>query len=238
MMHKKGSLRFQAVQIIEKSLARLQEQRLVLGIFGRTGHARLRRHNERRHFPRRNVFSHFACLDPAGERGRHGLSPRDVGVLQRLAEFYIKGRHLLRQIIQRTAMHQPGVGNRPFGALAKDALQIGNWIGRIGERIGPLLREIRMNDLPHNRESQIFFALEVMKERAFSRARFINDPIETTALESVFVKFVESSLEDFSSRVFWRSGVGRFHSIFEDTDQSVCVNAQIFSSNVGHTIGN
>jgi len=95
-----------------------------------------------------------------------------------------------------------------------------------------------MNDLPHNRVSQIFFALEVMKHCAFGRTRFINDAIEATALESVFVKFVESSLEDFSSRVFWRSGVGRFHSISEDTDQSVCVNVQIFSSNVGHTIGN
>src|SRR5438309_11441854 len=49
--HKKESLRFQAVQIIEKSIARLQQQLLVLGVFGRTGHARLRRHDERRHFP-------------------------------------------------------------------------------------------------------------------------------------------------------------------------------------------
>src|SRR6267142_1046885 len=125
-----------------------------------------------------------------------------------------------------------------FGALAKDALQIGNWISRIGERIGPLLLEMRMNDLPHNRVPQMFFALEVMKQCAFGRSRIIYDAIEATALESVFVKFVESSLEDFSSRVLCRSGVGRFHSISEDTDQSVCVNVQIFSSNVGHTIGN
>ena len=111
-------------------------------------------------------------------------------------------------------MHQPALGNLPFGALAEDALQIGNWIGRIGEGIGPLLLEIRINDLPHNRVSQVFFALEVMKHGAFGRARFINDAIEATALESVFVKFVESSLEDFSSRVFWRSGGGRFHSMF------------------------
>src|SRR5437867_13007097 len=70
-----------------------------------------------------------------------------------------------------------------------------------------------MNELPHNRVSQIFFALEVMKQCAFGRARFINDAIETTALKSVFVKFVESSLEDFSSRVFWRSGGCRSHSL-------------------------
>src|SRR5260370_75724 len=111
-------------------------------------------------------------------------------------------------------MHQPAIGNLPFRALAKDALQIGNWIGRIGERIGPLLVETRMNDLPHNRVSQIFFALEVMKQCAFGRARFINDAIKTTALKSVLVKFVKSSLEDFSSRVFWRSGGGRSHSLF------------------------
>src|SRR5215831_12912575 len=78
---KKESLRFQAVQIIEKSLARLQQQLLVLGVFGRTGHARLRRHDERRHFPRRNVSSHFACLDPAGERGLHGFSPSEIDLL-------------------------------------------------------------------------------------------------------------------------------------------------------------
>ena len=90
-INKKEFLRFQTVQIIEKSLARLQEQRLVLGVFGRTGHARLRHHDERRHFPRRNVFSHFACLDPAGERRRHGLSPRAIDLLQRVAEFFIKG---------------------------------------------------------------------------------------------------------------------------------------------------
>src|SRR5215470_8983447 len=101
-------------------------------------------------------------------------------------------------------MHQPAIGNLPFGALAKDALQIGNWIGRIGERIQPLLLEMRINDLPHNRVSQIFFALEVMKHCAFGRTRFINDAIEATALESVFVKFVESGFEDSLSRVFGR----------------------------------
>src|SRR6266403_3413141 len=128
-------------------------------------------------------------------------------------------------------MHQPAVGNLLFGALAEDALQIGNWISRIGERIRPVLDELRMNDLPHNRVSQIFFAREVMKQCAFGRARSINDAIETTALKSVFVKFVKRSLEDFSSRVFWRSGGGRFHSMPEDTDQSVCVNVQICFSN-------
>src|SRR5262245_11502437 len=109
-------------------------------------------------------------------------------------------------------MHQPAIGNLPFGALAKDALQIGNWIGRIGERIGPLLLEMRMNDLQHNRMSQMFFALEVMKQCAFGRARFINDAIETTALESVPVKFVKRGLQDFSARVFWCSGRGCLHS--------------------------
>jgi hypothetical protein len=94
-------------------------------------------------------------------------------------------------------MHQPAIGNLPFGALTKDALQVGNWIGRIGERIGPLLLEMRMNDLPHNRVPQIFFALEVMKQCAFGRTCVINDAIETTALESVPVKFVESGLQNF-----------------------------------------
>src|SRR5262245_23026288 len=91
IIHKKESLRFQTVQIIEKSMARLQQYLLVLSVFGRTGHARLHRDDERRHFPRRNVFSHFACLDPAGERGCHGLSPRDIDLLERLAEFFVKG---------------------------------------------------------------------------------------------------------------------------------------------------
>ena len=108
-------------------------------------------------------------------------------------------------------MDQPAIGDLPFGALAKDALQIGNWIGRIGERIGPLLLETRMNDLPHNRVSQIFFALEVMKHCAFGRTRFINDAIEATALESVFVKFVESGIEDSLSRVFGRPLGGYSH---------------------------
>jgi hypothetical protein len=78
----------------------------------------------------------------------------------------------------------------------------------------------------------MFFALEVMKQCAFGRARFINDAIETTTLKSVFVKFVKRSLEDFSSRVSWRSGGGRFQSMSEDTDQSVCVNVQISFSNL------
>src|SRR5216684_2745472 len=108
-------------------------------------------------------------------------------------------------------MHQPAVGNLPFGALAEDALQIGNWIGRIGEGIGPLLLELRMNDLPHNRVSQIFFALEVMKHCAFGRTRFINDAIEATALESVFVKFVESGIEDSLSSLFGRPFGGYSH---------------------------
>src|SRR5215471_14426920 len=111
-------------------------------------------------------------------------------------------------------MHQPAIGNLLFGALAKDALQIRDWIGRIGERIGPLLLEMRMNDLPHNRVSQIFFALEVMKHCAFGRTRFINDAIETTALKSVFVKFIKGRVEDFRSGVFWRSGRGCLHSSF------------------------
>src|SRR5262249_30948096 len=108
-------------------------------------------------------------------------------------------------------MHQPAIGNLPFGALAKDALQIGNWIGRMGERIGPLLLETRMNDLTHNRESQMFFALKVMKQCAFVRARTIHDAIETTALKSVLVKFVKSGIEDSLSRVLWRSGRGCLH---------------------------
>src|SRR5882757_1003556 len=108
-------------------------------------------------------------------------------------------------------IHQSAVSNRPFCALAKDALQIGNWIGRMGERIGPLLREMRMNDLPHNRVSQIFFALEVMKQCAFGRTRIIYDAIEATALESVFVKFVESGIEDSLSRVFGRPVGGYSH---------------------------
>ena len=108
-------------------------------------------------------------------------------------------------------MHQPAIGNLPFGALAKDALQIGNWIGRIGERIGPLLLEMRMNDLPHNRVSQIFFAFEVMKHCAFGRTRFSNDAIETTAQKSVFVKFVESGIEDSLSLVFGRRVGGYSH---------------------------
>src|SRR5438132_6032751 len=111
-------------------------------------------------------------------------------------------------------MHQPAIGNLPFGALAKDALQIGNWIARIGERIGPLLLQMRMNDLPHNRVSQIFFALEVMKERAFGRASSVHDPVDASSLESVFVKFVKRCLEDFSSRIFRASLGGRFHSMF------------------------
>src|SRR5215813_8995824 len=108
-------------------------------------------------------------------------------------------------------MHQPAIGNLPFGALAKDALQIGNWIGRIAERIGPLLLEMRMNDLLHNRVPQIFFALEVMKQCALGRTRIIYDAIEATALESVFVKFVESGFEDSLSRVFGRPVGGYSH---------------------------
>jgi hypothetical protein len=68
-----------------------------------------------------------------------------------------------------------------------------------------------MNDLPHNRVSQIFFAREVMKQCAFGRARSTNDAIETTALKSVFVKFVESGIEDSLSRVFGRPVGGYSH---------------------------
>src|SRR6266513_275591 len=81
----------------------------------------------------------------------------------------------------------------------------------MGERIGPLLLEIRMNDLPHNRVPQMFFALEVMKQCAFGGTRIIYDAIEATALESVFVKFVESGIKDSLSRVFGRPVGGYFH---------------------------
>src|SRR5437899_5560022 len=70
-----------------------------------------------------------------------------------------------------------------------------------------------MNDLPHNRVSQIFFALEVMKQSAFGGTRFNYDAIEATALESVFVKFVERGIEDSLSRVFGRTLGGGFHSL-------------------------
>src|SRR2546426_6447371 len=124
-------------------------------------------------------------------------------------------------------MHQPAVSNLRFGALAKDALQIGNWIARMRERIGPLLLEIRLNHLPHNCDAQIFFALEVMKQCAFGRTRFIYDAIEAAALESVFVKFVESGIEDSLSRVFGRSVGGYSHCAYH-TDQSVCRQVQFF----------
>jgi hypothetical protein len=65
-----------------------------------------------------------------------------------------------------------------------------------------------------------------MKHCAFGGTRFNYDAIEATALESVFVKFVERGIEDSLSRVFGRSLGGGFHSILENTDQSVCVNVQ------------
>src|SRR4029077_9715840 len=71
--------------------------------------------------------------------------------------------------------------------------------------------ETRMNDLPHNRVSQISFAREVMKHGAFRRTRFIYDAIEATALESVLVKFVESGIENSLSRVFGRPVGGYSH---------------------------
>jgi hypothetical protein len=54
----------------------------------------------------------------------------------------------------------------------------------------------------------------MMKQCAFSRASVGHDVIDASALKSVFVKFVKSSLEDFSSRVFWGSGGDRFHLMF------------------------
>src|SRR5215467_13079017 len=72
-----------------------------------------------------------------------------------------------------------------------------------------------MNDLPHNRVSQIFFALEVMKQCAFRRTRITYDAIEATALESVFVKFVESGIEDSLSRVFGRPVGGYSHYAYQ-----------------------
>ena len=81
----------------------------------------------------------------------------------------------------------------------------------MGERIGPLLLEIRLNHLPHNCDAQIFFALEVVKQCAFGRSRIIYDAIEATALESVFVKFVESGIKDSLSRVFGRPLGGYSH---------------------------
>jgi hypothetical protein len=72
---------------------------------------------------------------------------------------------------------------------------------------------MRMNDLPHNRVSQIFFALEMMKECALGRTRIICDAIEATALESVFVKFVESGIEDSLSRILGRPVGGYSHYV-------------------------
>src|SRR5439155_15207201 len=74
---------------------------------------------------------------------------------------------------------------------------------------------------------KIFFALEVMKHCAFGGTRFNYDAIEATALESVFVKFVESGIEDSLSRVFGRSVGGYSHCAYH-TDQSVCRQVQFF----------
>jgi hypothetical protein len=64
---------------------------------------------------------------------------------------------------------------------------------------------LRLNHLFYNRISQIVFAIEVMKECAFGCAGFIHDAVDTSALETVPVKFVESSFEYFSPRAFWLS---------------------------------
>jgi hypothetical protein len=50
-----------------------------------------------------------------------------------------------------------------------------------------------------------------MKHCAFGGTRFNYDAIEATALESVFVKFVESGIEDSLSRVFGRPVGGYSH---------------------------
>src|SRR5215469_10472637 len=75
----------------------------------------------------------------------------------------------------------------------------------------------------------MFFALEVMKQCAFGRPRNIYDAIEATALESVFVKFVESGIEDSLSRVFGRP-IGGYSHYAINTDQSVCRQVQFFFS--------
>jgi hypothetical protein len=59
--------------------------------------------------------------------------------------------------------------------------------------------------------------------------RTIYDPIEAAALESVFVKFVESGIEDSLSRVFGRP-VGGYSHYSTNTDQSVCRQVQFFFS--------
>src|SRR5713101_8205326 len=107
-------------------------------------------------------------------------------------------------------------------ALAKDALQIGDRIGGMGERIGPLLLDMRLDDFPDNRVSQIVLSLEVMKERALSHAGAVHDAIETATLKSVFIKLFKSGFQDFPSRVSRGFFGGHSHSVIHNTDQSVC----------------
>jgi hypothetical protein len=74
--------------------------------------------------------------------------------------------------------------------------------------------------------SKIVLIFEMMKKRALRRAGLVHDPINAAPLETVFVKFIKSSFEDFSPCAFRFSIHGCLYA-HKHTDQSVCVNVQI-----------
>src|ERR1051326_5453315 len=101
----------QAVQVAEEGLASLPQHRLVLRVLGRADHARLGGHDKCRHVARGDVLPPPPGADAPGQGVLQAAPPNLVESVDPQAETLVQGRHLLRQVVKRTALRQPaGLG--------------------------------------------------------------------------------------------------------------------------------
>src|SRR5258708_17077929 len=124
---KKSGLK--TVEVGAERFAGLFHQRLTARAFARTPNAHLSRYNQRRDVRGRNVLSHLAGPDALGNGLGITLSPRGVQLVNALAEPFVQRRHLLRQVVQRTALHEVAARNVLLHEPPEGAFYVGDRVG-------------------------------------------------------------------------------------------------------------
>src|SRR4029434_8569205 len=114
-----------------------------------------------------------------------------------------KRRHLLRKIVDRASLGKHRrIASELLPLRVDDSLDLSDRVTRSPQRLEPLFVDRLVEQFVHNRIAQRVLPLEMMEDRPLGSTSLIHDPVETSPLETMPVKLLESSFQDLRSRSF------------------------------------
>jgi hemerythrin superfamily protein len=123
-------------------------------------------------------------------------------VIDALQEAIVERRHLLGQVVQRTAEDVVARFDVLAHVAAKRLLQLGDRILAGSDGLEPALQQERADDVVDDGVAERLLGLEVMEDGALGGAGGLNDAVETAALKAVLVELGEGRHENFAAGLF------------------------------------